>query len=1000
MQRAWLMGIAAMSIVCACGDPDPSSMGDSALPDASMMNTDGGTLCTGRTLCGVAGTHCEGDTLVVCARDADGCLVSTRQDCGLSGEVCSAETSSCVDACASIPAADRCETLGERMCDSHTLAVCTMTEDGCLALERTDCAASPGGTCHVRDEMPMCVITSSPCDEIPEGDRCETPGTSCDETNLVRCAPNAFGCLVLTRTDCTTRTDGACDASASEAICTTSEACVDECDTPGTSCNEQELVTCEPDAFGCLEVIRTDCAETTFGYCDASATPQTCSTAATDPCMGATSCGTETSRSCANATTLDVCEANAFGCYVSTTTDCGARTPAETCDASSGTAMCVDPCSSVNTCPSASFCDGSSIVHCAADANGCLVETMRTSCDGEERCIGGASPTCGTDACPEAIPEILDCESGTVMGHTEGGTTVRSDYEGCTDYDRYTGAERIYRFRNNTGARQAVRIVATANSIGDFDLFAWDAGDGAQSCTTESLTCLDSSTQMGSVETIDFALLPGQNGYIAYDLFGDDITTDFTLEISCTPVVCGDRNTSTGETCDDGNTSSGDGCSDTCTIEPDFVCYGSPSRCGPIDTCGNGYIEADETCDDGNTTAGDGCSSTCELEEGFRCITTGQPTRCTMQSANATCAGATVVNAEATLTGVDLLAGGAPLRGTGCGASGTLGHFYSVTVDAGRTAVVTVTSTTFDAAILRANECGATTCSDLIDRVGPNRPEQLIITNTTDAPLTQIVHVRNTSASVGTYDITFSYPICGDGVVSPSETCDDNGTTEGDGCSATCTTEPNYICTGTPSACRIPYTTAPITGACADMSTGISLLETGDDVLSTSEMLPFDFSFFDETVTHYRVSSNGWVQVSNSSVFGGNLAFSSNEEIPNTSPPNGLIAPYWDDLVLSGQGVRTLTTGSAGDRRLIVQWDAYRYNTSTRTVHVQAHLIEGTNVIEFHYCALDSAADSGTDGSSATIGLENMAGTTAVATSFNSAGAVMTGSGFRYTPNR
>ena len=44
---------------------------------------------------------------------------------------------------------------------------------------------------------------------------------------------------------------------------------------------------------------------------------------------------------------------------------------------------------------------------------------------------------------------------------------------------------------------------------------------------------------------------------------------------------------------------------------------------------------------------------------------------------------------------------------------------------------------------------------------------------------------------------------CGDGVVNGliGETCDDGGTTGGDGCSGSCQIETNYVCSGTPSVC-------------------------------------------------------------------------------------------------------------------------------------------------------------------------------------------------------
>src|SRR5262249_46494765 len=51
--------------------------------------------------------------------------------------------------------------------------------------------------------------------------------------------------------------------------------------------------------------------------------------------------------------------------------------------------------------------------------------------------------------------------------------------------------------------------------------------------------------------------------------------------------------------------------------------------------------------------------------------------------------------------------------------------------------------------------------------------------------------------------VTFSVaaPPCGDGIIGSGEQCDDANTTSGDGCSATCTTEPGYTCTGAPSVC-------------------------------------------------------------------------------------------------------------------------------------------------------------------------------------------------------
>ncbi|MBA3465751.1 MAG: hypothetical protein H0T46_37820 [Deltaproteobacteria bacterium] len=42
---------------------------------------------------------------------------------------------------------------------------------------------------------------------------------------------------------------------------------------------------------------------------------------------------------------------------------------------------------------------------------------------------------------------------------------------------------------------------------------------------------------------------------------------------------------------------------------------------------------------------------------------------------------------------------------------------------------------------------------------------------------------------------------CGDGIVTGTEQCDDDGTTGGNGCSATCMVEAGYYCSGAPSTC-------------------------------------------------------------------------------------------------------------------------------------------------------------------------------------------------------
>jgi cysteine-rich repeat protein len=60
-----------------------------------------------------------------------------------------------------------------------------------------------------------------------------------------------------------------------------------------------------------------------------------------------------------------------------------------------------------------------------------------------------------------------------------------------------------------------------------------------------------------------------------------------------------------------------------------------------------------------------------------------------------------------------------------------------------------------------------------------------------------------------------SGPVCGYGVVAPSELCDDGNVASGDGCSSVCAVEVGYHCAGAPSVCSIP---APIADADGDGS--------------------------------------------------------------------------------------------------------------------------------------------------------------------------------------
>ncbi|MEW5851248.1 MAG: DUF4215 domain-containing protein [Myxococcota bacterium] len=59
----------------------------------------------------------------------------------------------------------------------------------------------------------------------------------------------------------------------------------------------------------------------------------------------------------------------------------------------------------------------------------------------------------------------------------------------------------------------------------------------------------------------------------------------------------------------------------------------------------------------------------------------------------------------------------------------------------------------------------------------------------------------NTSDPSPDVVITIVDELCGDGIISGTETCDDANPAAGDGCSASCQVEDGYVCTGEPSLC-------------------------------------------------------------------------------------------------------------------------------------------------------------------------------------------------------
>ncbi len=160
--------------------------------------------------------------------------------------------------------------------------------------------------------------------------------------------------------------------------------------------------------------------------------------------------------------------------------------------------------------------------------------------------------------------------------------------------------------------------------------------------------------------------------------------------------------------------------------------------------------------------------------------------------------------------------------------------------------------------------------------------------------------------------------------------------------------------------------------------------------------LPFLFPFYGKEYNSLRVSTNGYLVFpegeSGVSVF--------NDPLPDSGGPNGIIAVFWDDLLVtpeqgSPDQISYVVQGEAPNRVLIVDYTSVSFwEVDSGYLWAQAKLYEGTGVIELHYGAAETGA-----GVTATIGLEHPCGCLAVrGPNYRKDNDVVPDEAYRYTP--
>jgi hypothetical protein len=174
------------------------------------------------------------------------------------------------------------------------------------------------------------------------------------------------------------------------------------------------------------------------------------------------------------------------------------------------------------------------------------------------------------------------------------------------------------------------------------------------------------------------------------------------------------------------------------------------------------------------------------------------------------------------------------------------------------------------------------------------------------------------------------------------------------------------------------YSVATTASSFIDITNGAHVLYFADDEAVTVN-IGFNFNFYGVNYKSLSFNPNGLITFGNQSTDFNNVDLTT-----AVAPSNNLscIAVLWDDWetqALGADGLYYVTTGTLGNRQLIVQWNqvAPVNGTGTNTVTFQARLLEGSDQILLSYLDVVVSDDpSYSNGAFATVGIRDINGQT------------------------
>lgn len=205
------------------------------------------------------------------------------------------------------------------------------------------------------------------------------------------------------------------------------------------------------------------------------------------------------------------------------------------------------------------------------------------------------------------------------------------------------------------------------------------------------------------------------------------------------------------------------------------TCSGFDTNCASEEYCGDGKKNGNEFCDDNNTANGDGCSQACQIENGWQCIGV-EPSICTVLCGN------DIITSPEACDGDTVSCSSLGYDGNKTCLSDCSDYGQCILYESCGDTIIQTSA---------GEQCEGTDLGGLINCI------DLIWDNYDSGTIS----CYSSGESLECRYNTTGCGLCGNSVIDGTETCDDGGTTNGNGCSSSCQEELGWDCSGEPSSC-------------------------------------------------------------------------------------------------------------------------------------------------------------------------------------------------------